>query len=156
MPAKRIDIRSATPEDSAFISGLIQSLAHVFTVEPDGSGAEGFLKSIAPPAITGLIASANFRYYVGHHGNRLAGVVAIRDNAHLHHLFVDRHLHGKGIGTQLWEHAKRAAIRAGNRGHFTVNSTVFAVKAYEAFGFRVTGPKTERNGIAFVPMALEI
>ncbi|MHA6844761.1 GNAT family N-acetyltransferase [Ralstonia syzygii] len=59
-----IDIRSATPEDAAFISGWIQSLAHVFTVEPDGSGA--------------------------------------------------------------------------------------------AFGFRVTGPKTELNGIAFVPMALEI
>ncbi|AEG70682.1 GNAT family N-acetyltransferase [Ralstonia solanacearum] len=86
----------------------------------------------------------------------MAGVAAIRDNAHLHHPFVDQRLQGKGFGVQRWEHAKRAAIQAGNPGRFTVNATVFAITVYEAFGFRVTGPKTARNGIAFSPMTLEI
>ncbi|ATJ87858.1 GNAT family N-acetyltransferase [Ralstonia solanacearum] len=86
----------------------------------------------------------------------MAGVAAIRDNAHLYHLFVDQRPQEKGFGTQRWAHAKRTAIQAGNRGHFTVNSTVFAVTVYEAFGFRVTGPKTERNGIPFFPMTLKI
>jgi len=156
MPAKMIDIRLATAQDSVVISELIQPLTRFFTAEPDGGDTEDFVKKLDPDAIAGLIGLPNFRYYVGHQGNRLTGVVAIRDNAHLYHLFVDQHLHGKGIGTQLWEHAKRTAIQAGNRGHFTVNSTVFAVTVYEAFGFRVTGPKTERNGIPFFPMTLKI
>ncbi|MEF2253220.1 GNAT family N-acetyltransferase [Ralstonia solanacearum] len=33
---------------------------------------------------------------------------------------------------------------------------MFAVTVYGAFGFRVAGPETARNGIAFSPMTLKI
>ncbi|MEF9405133.1 MULTISPECIES: GNAT family N-acetyltransferase [Ralstonia solanacearum species complex] len=45
----------------------------------------------------------------------------------------------------------KPAIRG---AHF--NATVFAVTVYGAFGFRVAGPETARNGIAFSPMTLKI
>jgi predicted GNAT family N-acyltransferase len=70
----------------------------------------------------------------------------------LFHLFVAEHLQGQGIGKLLWNHAKDAATTAGNPGRFTVNSTEFGVTVYESFGFVSTGPKTETNGIAFIPM----
>lgn len=45
---KAISIRPALPEESKSISELIKSVAHYFTIHPDGKGAEQFLLSIAP------------------------------------------------------------------------------------------------------------
>ncbi|MCG8462149.1 MAG: GNAT family N-acetyltransferase, partial [Holophagales bacterium] len=60
------------------------------------------------------------------------------------------------IASRLWQRAKQAAVDAGNsRGEFSVFSTPYAVPVYESFGFRATGPRQEKDGIAFVPMRLE-
>lgn len=150
-----MDIRTATPEDAAAISALIKSLMHFFTTDPGGAGTEAFVRVIEPEAITGSITSPEFRCHVARDGKDLLGVVAVRDNTHLNYLFVARHAQGRGLGRRLWEHARREARKAGNPGRFTVNSTVFAVPIYERFGFKASGPLTEKDGIAFVPMTLE-
>ena len=87
-------------------------------------------------------------------GNELVGVVALRDNSHLYHLFVAQAHQGKGLGRSLWQSVKQAAFRAGNAGRFTVNSSLNAIPAYERFGFIPSGPKVEKHGVAFVPMQL--
>ncbi|TXT39946.1 MAG: acetyltransferase [Comamonadaceae bacterium] len=150
-----MDIRLATPSDAPGISRLITRLARFFTVDPSGLGAEGFLSSLQPSSIVKLVTAANYTYYVGHEGEDMVGTVALRDNSHLFHLFVAEDFHRQGKGRHLWEHAKAAAMEAGNTGRFTVNSTVFGVPAYESLGFKVVGPKTETLGIAYVPMVLD-
>ena len=133
-----MQIRVAISADAKSISDLIQSLSQPFFTFPDGSGAELFLKSISKESIVKYIAAENFSYYVGEAEGRIIGVVAIRDNRHLYHLFVVASLQKKQLGRQLWEYAKRVAMSLGNPGEFTVNSSMNAVPVYEAFGFKAT------------------
>lgn len=149
-----MNIRPATIDDAQAISVLIKSVAHYFTLHPQGQGAETFLQSIEPASIALYINSPNFAFFVGLIDQQLAGVVALRDNQHLHHLFVGQAWQGQGLSRQLWLHAKEAAMVACNHQGFTVNATPFAVPVYERFGFTATGPRIETKGIAFVPMEL--
>lgn len=149
-----MDIRVATREDAEAISALIHGLAHYFTLDPNGAGAEEFLKTIAPNSIAEYIGAKNFCYRVGIVHGAIAGVVAIRDNKHLYHLFVASQFQKRGFSVQLWNYIKAEATRLGNPGEFTVNSTPYAVPVYESFGFQSTGEKVETNGIAFIPMKL--
>lgn len=147
-------IRKARPSDAPAISALISSLAHFFTLDPGGKGAELFLSSISVGAIGRCVSSSSFDYRVGFIDGRLVGVVAIREGEHLFHLFVSPEFHRRGIARALWEHAASEAVKAGSPAGFTVNSTPFAVPIYERLGFRAVGPRTEKHGIAFVPMEL--
>lgn len=150
--ASTMQIRRATGADAAQISSLIHSLSGTFLLSPDGSGAEPFLDSITEQAVRGYISASNFSYLVAEIDDELVGVVALRDNTHLYHLFITQAHQGKGLGRSLWQSVKQAALRAGNGGQFTVNSSLNAVPVYERFGFIPSGPKFEKNGVAFVPM----
>jgi GNAT superfamily N-acetyltransferase len=144
-------IRTATVTDAPAVSQLITGLAHAFTLNPDGSGAERFLESITPAAIAGFIANPDFRYLVAERGGALAGAAALREGRHLYHLFVAPAFQRRGVAARLWQ-----ALRAGTPAQaFTVNSTPVAVPVYERFGFVATGPQVSMNGIVFVPMRLE-
>jgi GNAT superfamily N-acetyltransferase len=147
-------IRPATPADAGAISALIHSVSHFFTLHPDGEGAEEFFAELTPEVIGGRLASPEYRYLVAEDEGALAGVVAIRENRHLYHLFVAPDAHRRGLARRLWTTAMNDALDAGNPGEFTVNSSVYAVPVYERFGFRATGPRVETRGIAFVPMKL--
>ncbi len=148
-------VRVASPADAQRISALIQALSKPFLVSPSGEGAESFLASISESAIHGYVSSHNFVYLVAESENELAGVVALRDNSHLFHLFVAQRFQGKGCGAELWQMVKSGATRAGNPGKFTVNSSLNAVPVYERFGFVVSGPVVHTHGIAFQPMLLQ-
>lgn len=147
-------IRLATPADAEAVSALIRGVSHFFTLRPDGAGAEAFLETVSPDAIHGYLSSPDYVYRVAEDDGAVAGVVALRGNTHLYHLFVAPDGHRRGLARRLWTEAMEAALRAGNPGEFTVNSSVYAVPVYERFGFVPTGPRVEANGIAFVPMRL--
>lgn len=147
-----MDIRIANPNDAKSISALINGVAHYFTLHPEGIGAESFLETISEAAIESYIRDPNFHYLIGFLDGKLAGVVAIRDNKHLYHLFVSPPYQGRGLARTLWNAAMGKAIQHGNPGEFTVNSTPYAEAVYTAFGFEPTGSKIETKGIAFVPM----
>ncbi len=142
-------IRKATPEDAEAISALIRSVAHYFTLEPSGKGAERFLESITPKVIAGYISNAEIHYLAAIEGGELAGVAALRSGTHLLHLFVAPAHQGQGVSRSLYQ-ALMTDIEPGTQ--ITVNSSPNAVPVYERFGFEKTGPKVETNGIAFVPM----
>jgi GNAT superfamily N-acetyltransferase len=147
-------VQSASPADAEEISALIVALSKPFYLSPSRAGAEPFLASISPEAQRGYISASNFAYYVAKADAGLAGVVAVRDNAHLFHLFVAKPYQGRGLASTLWGVAKRAALQAGNPGEFTVNSSLNAVPIYERFGFSRRGEVQRMHGVAFQPMHL--
>ncbi|NBB74509.1 MAG: GNAT family N-acetyltransferase [Bacteroidetes bacterium] len=150
-----ITIRKATPDDANAISALITELAPFFLADSDDpEAATPFFKQVTPAAIRGYLTSGRYRYYVATDGDGLAGVVGIRDHAHLYHLVVAEHVQRQGLARRLWSTAKRAAEAAGNPGRFTVNASRYAVPVYERFGFVVTDSVQHKDGLAFVPMAL--
>ena len=90
-------------------------------------------------------------------GDRLVGVVDLRDASHVALFFVEGDRQKSGIGRGLLEHA---LARARADGHpptaVTVNSSPGAVGAYEHLGFVADGPQQELNGIRFVPMTRDL
>jgi GNAT superfamily N-acetyltransferase len=145
-------IATALVADAEEISALIAGLSEPFFLSPSREGAEPFLASIGAEAQRGYLASGNFSYRVARSGGRIVGVVALRDNAHLFHLFVAEDFQGQGLATRLWQRVESEALRAGNPGTFTVNASLDAVPLYEKFGFAREGEVQRVHGVVFQPM----
>ena len=127
----------------------------LLTIDPTGAGAEEFFRRVSPEAITENIASSRFIHYVAEVDGIPIGYVSLRDNSHLFHLFVAVSHHGQGVGCSLWDHVRDHALRSGNPGTFTVNSSPNATAVYETFGFLRAGTRQEMHGIAFIPMRMQ-
>lgn len=152
MTSGSLAIEPARPQDAEAISALLLSLANRCTLYPDMRGAGRFLASLAPDAVRALIAAPAYRYLAGWIDGSLAGVIALRDNRHLFHLFVAERFQGRKMASALWTEAKALALAAGNPGRFTVNASVAAVPVYRAFGFRPNGEHMAAHGIVYLPM----
>ncbi len=151
-----MEIRAATSRDAESISNLVRQLsaeyiAHEFTAE----GREILLNSMTPAAIEKYMQSG-FRYHVAEVGSQLVGVVGVRDNSHLYHLFVAESYQRQGVATGLWQLAMQACLDEGNPGEFTVNSSNYAQKVYETLGFVAQSGPQDKNGVIFIPMKLTI
>ena len=147
-------IRAAVPEDSESICKLICGLVEKFIAKEFSSqGIDFLLSTITADAISENMRSG-YRYHVAEVNGLLTGVVAVRDNTHLFHLFVAEQFHRKGIARKLWQLAMTECLREGNTGEFTVNSSAYALGVYRKLGFvSQSGPK-DKNGVIFYPMKL--
>ena len=149
-------IRAATPEDSESISKLICELVEKFIVgEFSTRGRDFLLSTLTAEAITQNMQSG-YRYHVAEVKESLSGVVAVRGNVHLYHLFVAERFHRKGIARKLWQFAMNECLRNGNTGEFTVNSSAYALGVYKKLGFVAQSGRQEKNGVVFYPMKLII
>lgn len=149
-----MQIRLAGASDAARINSLILSLSHLYMLSPSGEGGEGFFASVSASAIQAYMAAGNFRFWVAEEGERLLGMVALRDNAHLFNLFIAAAHQRQGLGQALWQLARDTALTQGNPGEFTVNASANAVPFYARFGFVANGEPSEQHGVAVVPMRL--
>jgi GNAT superfamily N-acetyltransferase len=147
-------IHEATIEDASSVSDLIRPLAEKYIVcDLPAEGAANLLASVASGAIEKYIR-AGYRYHVAEEGGTIIGVVGVRDNSHLYHLFVADRFQGRGIARSLWLVARDACLKSGSSTSFTVNSSVFAVGMYRKRGFVETGPAETKQGVTSIPMKL--
>ena len=83
---------------------------------------------------------------------KIVGVIALRGQmSHISLLFVQKEYHRQGIARRLMdaalEYARGSAVTC-----ITVNSSPYAVKAYERLGFMATDGERKENGILYTPM----
>jgi len=149
-------LRPATVADASVITALIDELMPFLTLHPNGEGAEKFIEHCRLPAIENYLSQSRYHYQLAHIDGVLAGVVAMRDNTHLFHMFVPRAMHRRGMARRLWQAARDTALATGNTAGFTLNSSLYALPLYQSLGFIATGPKVEMDGIAFVPMRMAL
>ena len=149
-----VTIRDAKLADAPAISSLITALSQE-SILPVSSAEEQapFLQSVSPSAIAEYVGE-NYRYHVAVYRGKIVGVVAVRDNTHLYHLFVENDYQHQGLATRLWDHMKRACVAHGNEGRYTVNASANALGFYERLGFAPTGPPTTKHAITYTPMEL--
>ena len=150
------EIRPSTTADANAISALILSVAHLITLRHDAFGVESFLKNQEPEAIAQLINNRDFLYFVGHIKEELIGMVAMKNQSHLYNLYVTPAFHQQGFAKKLWSHAQKVVLQQNELTQFTVNSSPYALPVYKRFGFHATSEPVESNGIAYVPMVLNI
>jgi GNAT superfamily N-acetyltransferase len=146
--------RKTNASDAEKISELIYSLMHLFFSESDGKGAENFLQMSTPAGLAAFMVQPNINYLLGEEDGVFCGVVAVRNNSHLQHLYVVPSFQGRGVGKYLWETARDQAAAAGNNGEFTVNASLNAVPFYKRMGFVATGDVLLAGGLRFQPMKL--
>ncbi len=144
--------RPARVADARAISDLIKALGQGFAVNSDGSGAEQFWDSVSESSERKRIADPQRCFIVAEYGNKFAGFAALRDSTHLFHLFVAEEFQRRGLASQLWALMRAEAVKAGNCGAITVNSSLSAVPVYLHFGFQPTDAITHKHGIAYLPM----
>jgi GNAT superfamily N-acetyltransferase len=151
-----LKIRPGTVEDAARLSRFIRELSEEFIVEEFPSHAQvGFLKDHSEAKVKERL-SGDFRFYVAESDESVAGVAAIRSNAHLYYLFVGKPHHRTGLARRLWSKVMAESIELGNPGRFTVNASNYALPAYEKLGFRRTEPTKETDGVLYNPMELVV
>lgn len=150
-----MQIRPILDKDIPAVARLMRTLSEEFIVhESTTEAAASFVRENDEAGILNFI-DAGIVYRVAEIDGRVVGFIAIRENRHLFHMFVDKAYHRRGIARQLWEVARKAAIEAGNPGVFTVNSSNYALPVYEKLGFVRTEPTRETNGLYYNPMRLE-
>jgi ribosomal protein S18 acetylase RimI-like enzyme len=148
---RSIEIRRATVADARDVSELITSLLHYRSPDTSIPAPPEFMAHFRPDALAQVIASRNYRYHVAVSLDRLLGVIGVRDNRHLLHLFVAPSHHRRGIARALWEAARSAVLDEVPEVEMTVRSSVYAVEVYRHFGFAVVGPRVD-GPVTFVPM----
>ena len=149
-------IREAKIDDSDPISRMVSVLAEKFiTPGFTDEGRDHLLDSMTPAAIAKYIRSG-YRYQVAEDDNQIVGIVAIRDNSHLYHLFVAESHQGRGLAKALWKKAMNEALCLGNPGEFTVSSSLNAQPVYEHLGFVAQSKPVTKHGVSYTPMKLKL
>src|SRR5438874_5461119 len=132
-------IRSATVEDAPAISALVIASAreHIASSLSDG-GLSHLLSEMTTENQAKRIRNG-YQFFVALESDTLVGTAAIRLPSHLYYLFVDTQHQGRGIGRQLWNHARDWIASSPNHGLITVNSSLNAITVYERLGFCYCG-----------------
>ena len=119
-------------------------------------GIEEFFKFADAYAMAARTKSSHF-VLVAETNDDMVGMIEMRDGEHICLLFVDEHYHRQGIARELLKRALEICVRnRTGKKTITVHSSPNAVEAYRHLGFQATGPEQTKNGIRFVPMALNI
>lgn len=144
--------RFMKPGEESKICSLVENVFNEL-VAPD-YGPEGineFFRFADPDALAGRSGQGQV-VVVAEQGTEIAGVIEILNHDHIAMLFVSRR--GKGIAKKLAGMAiETCRRRRPGLSRITVNASTYAVPVYQRMGFDSTGPKQEKNGIVFVPMA---
>lgn len=150
-----MNFRRGIPTDAENIAKLIASFHSELTDDPFGAGAENYLASVSTDAERQYLESDRYMYIVAESGSGLAGFIAIRDETHLFHLFVEKNYQRQGLARTLWKLALSSECSIPAASMFTVNSSLSAVPVYTAFGFIPVGEVKHVHGISFLPMQLD-
>ena len=146
-----IKLRKAIPEDAKAISELMVPLVKEFiSYEYTDQGTAVMLKSMTPEIIRSNIEQS-YKYFVAEERNRIIGVLGFKQGYHLFHCFVNKKYHRKRLGKRLWQHW----LAGSKPERVTVNSSKYAIKFYQALGFKSNHEIFEKNGVICYPMVYE-
>ena len=102
--------------------------------------------------VSASIKSGEKRIWAYCRENEILGVLATQGTSHISLMFVDKQYHKQGIARQLFDVALDWFKKNKDVKQITVNSSPYAVEAYEHLGFVKTDEQQEKDGIIYVPM----
>jgi predicted GNAT family N-acyltransferase len=119
-------------------------------------GRAEFMRCIEPEAIRKRLDDGAVAL-VACLGDRIVGMIEMRDTKHICLFFTATAHQGQGIGKRLLKEAIDRCRKL-NSGieEVTVNSSRYSLNIYRRWGFEETADEQEKNGIRFIPMALKL
>ncbi len=119
-------------------------------------GIQEFHRYIEPAAFLARLQANHFTL-ISTERDQMVGLIEVRDHDHISLLFVAPEFHRRGIAKELWQRALHICLAARpDLTEVSVSASSYAVPVYERLGFRQSGDKQIVNGIAFIPMVLEL
>jgi ribosomal protein S18 acetylase RimI-like enzyme len=156
MKLESVIVRQAMEAEADRVNTLIIDVFMRF-VAPDYSKEGGdFFRSICRTDEIVEKIREGTPIYIAISEGEIVGVLWIKDRNHISRYFVDGLYQGVGIGKKLFTHYLSEMM--GNYpeiSEITVNSSPFAIGAYEKLGFVKTGGEMVGNGMRYFPMVYE-
>lgn len=147
----KIDFFKAGMEND--LSLMIREVYDEFVAEDyTDQGNQVFYDFIQPEKILDRFKNSNL-ILLAFNNQEIAACLEVRDKNHICLFFVRKKYQGQGIGRRLFN-TMLSKIKAETR-FLEVNSSLYAVKIYEALGFIKIGEIQQKNGIRFLPMQLK-
>lgn len=144
--------RDATAADAERISEFVIGVSESYISETlTEAGFTRLAESMSPESTRERIDN-KWTHILELEDGKILGVVVVKPECHLYHLFVDAGLHGAGHGRRLFELADERTLKNSNSRITTVNSSLNAVGFYMRLGFEPNGQEMNDNGVRFQPM----
>ncbi len=136
------------------ISNLIKTVFDEFVgFEYSAEGNGVFYDFIRPESIRERYEKGNLILTCRKDG-KIVGMIEVRDNNHVCLFFVDRKYHKLGIGKRLFDEILEKV--KGKTDFLEVNASTFSETVYSRLGFKKIGDVTEKSGITYIPMKMEL
>ena len=116
------------------------------------SGIAHFRNFIMDPALKQMYATGSFQMVGAFEGNRIIGVVALRNDHHISLLFVEEGYQKQGVGRKLVRVIAEYSRDKLHQEYMTVNSSPYAVDFYHRLGFEDISEEVLEDGIFYTPM----
>ena len=153
-------------EDAADVSALVLSVFDTYIApEYTPQGISEFRKYAEASALVDRAGKDHFVFVatvatvstVGTPENTLVAMIEMREHNHISLLFVAEAFRRQGLSRALLDQAiAHSRDQGAQPERLTVNTSRYGVPAYQALGFRQTGPERSVNGILFTPMAMRL
>lgn len=146
-------------EEKSVCDLVVRTFNEFVAPEYSPEGVEKFLNGATPERISELLQEGSL-ILLAETGSEIVGVIIMvfRNNKHhIRWLFVDGKFHRRGIARSLFNRALEI-LRSYNPEirEITVNSSPYAVRAYERMGFRRMEEERSEDGIYVNPMIMEL
>ena len=99
-----------------------------------------------------LLDNSEMKMWGCFHDGEIIGMIATKHSCHISLLFVDKKYHRQGIARALYQKVIEECSEIDGCSEISVNSSLYAVEAYQRLGFVATDTEQMKNGIRFVQM----
>ncbi len=117
-------------------------------------GIRNFEDFITDSELKRRFVTGAYQVMAAYDGQKLIGVISLRNESHISLLFVDRNYHKRGIGRALVSAMARYVRTEMGQKKLTVNASPYGVEFYHHLGFFDLGPEKQQDGIIITPMML--
>lgn len=155
-----MEIRPAKQEEWESAMALAwRTFLHFEASDYTPQGVESFLDFISDTTLNRMFIMGNYQLFVAVEaesekaaGEKIIGLISLREVNHISLLFVDEKYHKQGIGRSLLNYAASYLYEEKGKIFCTVNAAPYAVEFYKRIGFHAVKQEESRDGIRFTPM----
>lgn len=115
-------------------------------------GIKSFQDFITDNVLYRMFVIGLYQLFAAFDGNKMVGMISLRNQTHISLLFVDERYHKMGVGRNLIEYICNYVLCEEGHDHVTVNAAPYAVDFYHKVGFCDTHDEEINEGIRYTPM----
>lgn len=115
-------------------------------------GIKSFQDFITDTTLYRMFVMGAYQLFCAFDGNKLIGMISLRNETHISLLFVDAAYHKMGVGRALIEYVGRYVQSEEGYHKVTVNAAPYAVGFYHKLGFYDTDTEKTNDGVRYTPM----